>query len=194
MIPSFLSILYSPNATLHKEKNNASFPGAMLNYGLTGMNLGVVGLLFLSVTLAQFQDAPTITRGIIQTIQYIFGPGLEVFVLIPLLAGIIGIMVGFAFSGVVWIVARGLGGYGTWRDNMYLISFLFLPIAIGSYLVNLIAINPILAAAASTVWGLYTLYIAICAVGVANAITFPRAVLALLSPLIIGVLLRFLLP
>lgn len=194
MIPTFLRILYEPTIALREEKNKATLFWATLNYALTGANLGVVGILFLSITQTHLQKTQSIGNGIIQIIQYAIGPGFEAIFVVPLLAAFIAVMLGIVFSGVTWVIANALGGKGTWRDNMYLTSFLFLPITIGSYFANLIVINATIAGIVSTLWGIYVIYIATKTIMVANMISFARALLTFFSPLLIAIVLQRLIP
>ncbi|MFA6035734.1 MAG: Yip1 family protein [Candidatus Micrarchaeia archaeon] len=94
------------------------------------------------------------------------------------------------FSGIVYIVAKLLGGKGTFTQQFYLVT---LATATGSLLIGVLGVIPCLGALISIVGGLYLLYVEIVVMRDLHQISTVKAAVAVLTPIVILLILAFVL-
>jgi hypothetical protein len=191
MVRDVFRLLYKPSTVFHEQRPNARLIPALINFGLTGADIGVVGILFFFLTTNALSTNDSIPHAFIEIISYVFGEGLYLLILFPFVAAVVLTIFFSFFLFIVWKVSTVMGGSGTWVQNMYLFSLLFLPIAIATFMVNLIVIDPFIGTVISLVWGLYILYLFITAISIANTIAWSRAALVFFTPLVTIALVSF---
>lgn len=185
MVRDVVRLLYKPSTVFNEQRPHARLVPALINFGLTGADIGVLGLLFFFLTTNALSTNDSIPLALIQIISYVFGEGLYLLILFPLMAAVALTIIFSFFLFIVWGLSTLVGGNGTWVQNMYLFSLLFLPIAIATFLINLIVIVPLVGTIIYLAWGLYILYLFITAISIANRIAWSRAALVFLAPLAI---------
>ncbi|MDP2666700.1 MAG: hypothetical protein Q8P05_04350 [Candidatus Diapherotrites archaeon] len=182
----FLRLFYTPTQVLRQQRDKASLPVAMINLFLTGANAGVVGILYVTLLLDSFGTHPP-GKALEQIGGYILGEGFHVLLYLPFISAVGAVIFLTLFMALVWMIATQLGGHGRWVVNVYLLSILFLPIAIGTFLVNLALIFPLVGGLLAVGWGIYILYLVIQTVSIANGISPSKSILALVFPVALAV-------
>lgn len=183
MVRDVFRLLYKPSTVFNEQRPHARIIPALINFGLTGADIGVLGLLFFFLTTNALSTNDSIPLALIEIVSYVFGEGLYLLILFPLMAAVALTIIFSLFLFIVWGLSTVVGGSGTWVQNMYFFSLLFLPIAIATFLINLILIVPLVGTIISLAWGLYILYLFITAISIANRIAWSRAALVFLAPL-----------
>lgn len=191
MIRDIVRIVYEPHIIFEEQLHNARLIPALINIGLTGANIGVAGILFFFLAVNAVRANESFSRAFIEIIRYVFGEGLYILIILPFAAALITIIIFSLFLFIVWVLAHAAGGRGTWVENMYLFSLLFLPIAIGTFAVNLILVIPWIGTVLSTAWTLYMVSLFIRAISVANRIPWHRAAALFLALVVLILLLTY---
>jgi hypothetical protein len=107
-----------------------------------------------------------------------------------ILGAIIVPIAALVFQGIVYLVAKVLGGKGTFTQQFYLVT---IATAMGSLLVGVLGMIPCLGALISIVGGLYLLYVQVVVMRDLHQVSTLKALVAILTPLVILALLAFLL-
>lgn len=191
MIRDVFRLLYKPSTVFTEQRPHARLIPALINFGLTGADIGVLGLLFFFLTTNALSTNESIPQALIEIVSYVFGEGLYLLILLPVMSAVVLTIIFSFFLFIVWKLSSAAGGSGSWVQNMYLFSLLFLPIAIATFLVNLIVFIPLLGTIISLTWGLYILYLFITAISIANRISWSRAALIFFAPLATIALISF---
>ena len=97
---------------------------------------------------------------------------------------------GFGY-GLYYLVAKLLGGKGTFVQNYFLGSRLFWPMIFASIIVGIITMIPFVGWLVQIIWFLYTIYLSVVLISVANNITKLRAVVVYVLPGIIILAILF---
>lgn len=100
-----------------------------------------------------------------------------------LIAVPLGFLIG---SGIYWIVAKILGGSGSFESQTYLIATYSAPLMIVS---GIIGVIPILGACVGFILGIYNLVLTYFALKVSHNFTTGKAITTLLVPILIGILI-----
>ena len=104
---------------------------------------------------------------------------------------IVSLLAAFILQGIIYVVARLLGGKGTFADQFYLMA---IPTSIAT-LVGVLQLIPCLGSLVLMVFLLYLLFVQIVVVRDLHQITAVRAVVAaLVVPLLLFILVMFVLP
>ena len=117
----FFDILMKPDEVLAIEKPKANTVEAVKTYAIYGAIIGLVyGLIFgvLFGVIGTVAGAASAQAG-----GLLAGLGLAIIVVMPIL-GIVGSVVGSAIGwGILMLLAKVLGGKGTFAENFYLDRF-----------------------------------------------------------------------
>ncbi|HEX9056165.1 MAG TPA: Yip1 family protein [Ktedonobacterales bacterium] len=92
----------------------------------------------------------------------------------------------FIFSGLLWLIARLVGGRGSFATQSYLIALWWVPLMAASDVFELV---PVVGATLGTLLRVYGLYLCVLAVASAHRLRLPRAFAAVLVLVFAGVLL-----
>lgn len=105
------------------------------------------------------------------------------------LGSLIGTLVGFFIGvGLLYLVARLLGGQGDFTRYAYLLASIYGPIAIVGALLGLV---PVLGGCVALLLSIYQIYLAIIATQAGMNLTTGRAAIVVLLPVILALLLVF---
>ncbi len=160
------SALMSPKETFAKEKQNASImAGAkqlVVGGAIAGLIMGLVGLLFGNV----------------------FG-----LVLMPITYAIALPIASLVITAIFWVIAKLLGGKGSYSQQFYLSAIFGSPFAIIN---SILSIIPIIGWLALLPVGLYGLYLTFLAVREVHQLSTMRTIVVIFAPGIIVFALFFL--
>jgi len=183
----FFDIILKPQPTMEAEKSKADTMAAVKTYAIYGAIIGLligIVLAFLSTLLGAFGSL--FSQG---AMGFFTGLGIAAIIVMPIVVAILSV-IGSAISyGIYWIIAKLLGGTGTFTQNYYLGSKLVWPVLVATIIAGILQIIPILGQIIYVVWLLYTIYLAVVLLSVANSISKVKAFIAWLIPVIIIVIL-----
>lgn len=154
------SVLYPPSvASFDAQKPAANWNTILISLAL----LGVVQGVFALITGFEYHTAKSPNPGV----------G-------TIIGGFIGVFFAFFIAaGLIYLLARALGGTGTFLEHSWLLSLVFVPIQAFSDVINVI---PILGGLVGAVLGIYSLVLYVFATASAHHISLGRATWAVLIP------------
>ena len=172
----YFDIILHPEETMKADVKNADMKTAMKSFGIAGAIAG----FFVGLAVA-FGGAA-------------FGLGAlsyAAIIVVPIVFAIL-MAVGSGFGyGLYYLVAKLLGGKGTFVQNYFFGSRLFWPMIFASIIVGIITMIPFVGWLVQIIWFLYTIYLSVVLISVANNITKLRAVVVYVLPGIIILAILF---
>lgn len=163
------SAIMQPAKTFSSERRNADFKEGAWHVGLagviTGFIAGLVALLF----------GTAVGGAIGSTI------GIAAFVMGIVLTPIISVIMWLIGSGIIYIVAKLLGGKGDFKLQSYLFAIYMAPISIISTIIGVIPVVNML----GIVVTLYSLYLLTLAIKESHRFTTMKAVITWLIPAVL---------
>ncbi len=176
------AVLTKPKETFAAEKKNASFAeGAKhlaIGYGVYGLLMGIT-LAFLN-TLYEIPGMPSLPMPF---------PGMAAIITTPItyiIGGIVGIAIG---TGVLWIIAKLLGGQGSFTAMYYLGSLYAAPLAV----LQILSIISVAGGLVSLLLLVYMLYLLTLMIKEVHGFDTTKAVLVWAIPLVLLVVLAMIL-
>ncbi len=160
LLARWRAVLYPPSvASFDEQKSAANWNTIFIALAL----LGVVQAVFAFITGFEYHRANT---------PY---PGVG-----TIIGGFIGVFFAFFIvAGIIYLLARALGGTGTFLEHSWLLSLVFVPIQAVSDVAGVI---PILGGLIGAVLGIYSVVLYIFATASAHRMTLGRATVAVLIP------------
>jgi len=152
MINTWINAFMKPTETLTSEKGNASFGKGLVNYVVAGLLAGIVTYV---VTAAGFGAAGAF-GGVVATLASPF----------MIVTSIIGAIIGSIIGGaIIWVIAKVLGGTGSFTQQYFLAS-LYAPVA------ALLSSIPLV----GLLVGLYSIYLLYKTMMIAHGLSSGRAI------------------
>ncbi len=178
----FFDIVIHPKERMPLEKKNADAKEAAKAFALVGIVVG----LGLGILAAFIGSIASPFLGGMAT-----GLGLAAIIVFPIVFAILAVIGSAISSGIVWVIARVLGGTGTFAGNYYLASRLLWPLFFAGIIVGIVAMIPLLGWLIQLLWFLYVAYLSITMISIANTISMARAIVVWLIPIILVAVLFF---
>lgn len=190
---AFFDIVTKPQLIMAAEKNNARLNAALKSYALYGALIGFplgIGIAlfagFLAAIVSQTAQQNPITA-------LIGGLGIAAIIVVPIVMAILVCLVSCITYGIYWLIAKLLGGTGTFTQNIFLGSKLVWPLLVIGLIVGILQLIPVLGFLVSVAWIIYSSYLMLILLSVANNISKLRAFIVWLIPVIFILLLVILL-
>ncbi len=160
LLARWRSVLYPPSvASFDEQKPAANWNTILIALAL----LGVVQGVFAFITGFEYHRANT---------PY---PGVG-----TIIGGIIGVFFAFFIvAGIIYLLARALGGTGSFLEHSWLLSLVFVPIQAVSDVAGVI---PFLGGLVGALLGIYSVVLYVFATASAHRMTLGRATVAVLIP------------
>jgi hypothetical protein len=199
MFQTWMNVLTHPNEQTFIDENNK--PQAKLLTAIIWIMIAAVIVAIFSIFRVLISAAIGGGAGILEQIVLQFDlPPEAAEVMMQqaqgnLISGIIGGFCGALFgvpfsfligSGIYWLVAKLLGGNGSYEEQTYLLGTFTAPLMIVN---GIISIIPIAGGCIAILISIYTLVLTYFALKVAHEFTSGKAIATLLIPLLIGILL-----
>ncbi|MCR4334911.1 MAG: YIP1 family protein, partial [archaeon] len=159
MIDLWIKAITKPQETFNAEKKNANLGIGIVNYAIAGLISGILAFLLFGIIGAIF-------GGSLEAVA----PGVLSIATTPIFQ-VIGALI---IAGLFFIVAKVLGGKGSFSQIFYLASLYAVPIALVSWI-------PFVGWLAS-IYALYLLYLVI---KISQGLSTGRAILTILIPIVI---------
>lgn len=187
---TFFDIIRFPSRVMAAEVKNASTKEAMKAFAIYGL---VIGLL-LGLLVAFFAGLVSML-GIFGSnngfVALAAGFGLLAIIILPIIFAVISVVGSYISSGIMWLVAKLLGGKGTFEQNYYLFSRLLWPVLVITFLANILVLIPVIGSLIPLVWTLYLFYLYVVVISTANTISKLKALIAFVVPAIIVMVIAF---
>ncbi|MBU0635766.1 YIP1 family protein [Candidatus Micrarchaeota archaeon] len=191
---SFFDIITQPRNTMEGMVSNANTNDAIKTYAIYGAVIGfliglgiaiLASLISLAVGTAALNQVPAL--------GFLVGLGLLAIIIVPIIMAIVLVIVSAVSWGILTVIARLLGGTGTFTQNYFLASRLLWPMFVISIIVSLISLIPIIGPLINILWLLYALYLSLVVLSVANKISTVKAFIVWIIPVIVVILIMVLL-
>ncbi len=174
----YFDIILHPEETMKANLKDAEMKKAMKPFAIAGALVGLLLGLDIAFGGAAFG---------------LGGLSYAAIIIVPIVLAIgLAIASGFGY-GLYFLVAKLLGGKGTFLQNYYLGSRLFWPTIFASIIVGLLTLIPFVGFLIQIIWVVYTTYLVIVLISVANNITKLRALVVYVLPGIIILAILFML-
>ena len=167
---------------MEAEKKNANTMKGVKTFALAGVIVGLLMALGMIVGGVNIFGATPGFGGVIT------GLGIVALVVLPIVFAILVVLSTLIVSAIIHVIAKILGGQGTFAEFYYLYSRLAIPtIIIGLlfFVLGLIPIVGLIVGLISFIWNLYMIWVFIILVSVAYNVSKVKAFIILLVPAII---------
>ena len=183
-VNDFFGVVIRPDEVLPKFLKKVDVSAADKTYAIIGAILGLIFGLLVALAGA-FASVFAASAGLQQLVGIAAGLGVLAIIIFPILGAIV-VVIGSRFSA--WLQAkftRLFNGLGSFENTYYLASRMVWPLVIANILVNIVAgIIPIIGGLIAIAWWLYSVYLTITLLSIANKVSKLQA----LAALIIGVI------
>ena len=115
----------------------------------------------------------------------IAGLGLLAVIIMPIVMALVTLIGSYIGYGVMYLVAKVVGGTGTFEANYFLGAKLLVPMIVANIIVSILGVIPLIGALINVAWFFYTLYLMVILVSVANKLSTMKSVVVVLLPMII---------
>lgn len=175
-IVHYFNIVLHPQETMTADVKDAELKKAMKPFAIFGALAGlVIGLGIAAGGMIGGLGALSIAAVII----------------VPIVLAILMVLgTGFS-SGLYFLVAKLVGGKGTFVQNYYLNARLFWPVLFASIIAVALTLIPFVGWLFQIIWVLYSIYLSIMVISVANNISKLRALIVYVLPTIIAMIILF---
>lgn len=172
---NYFNVIVSPKKNLEEEIKKVNYMEALKSFALFGL---VTGLL-LGIIIALATSVPSlIGAALLQDGGTLQNVGLAAIVVLPVVLITATLIITHILVGINWLLARVLGGKGTFQQNYYIQSRLLWPNLILFGILFILMIIPIvglLALLGLFIFSLYiNLHLYIRAISIANSISMRR--------------------
>jgi hypothetical protein len=183
----YFQIILKPEETMQrivKKPDMKAADQAYLIYGgIIGLILGVIVALFASFISA---IASIAGEGVVALIA---GLGFLAIIIFPIVFAILALVGSKISYWIYFKVTSLLGGKGTFDQNYWLGSQLIWPILFAQIIVWVLGFIPLVGGLISIAWALYTIYLFVVLLSVANKVSKLRALAAWLATLILFIVI-----
>mgnify|MGYP001347553080 CR=1 FL=1 len=194
-----------PAFEVERAKPQANLTTAAIWVGLVALVAGIFDMIQGAIALRQFQAVGGL-QGILAQLNLppdVAGPAMEQLNQLPaglvpgigrpgvgfaaLFGGIIGAIVSFIiFAGLLQLVAKILGGTGSFGKYAYLLAAVYVPVTLVNSVLGLV---PLLGGCIAFILWIYQLVLAYYATRVEHKLSSGRSIIVVLAPLVILLLI-----
>ncbi len=185
----FFEIILHPKEKMAAEVKKVNMDWAHKQFALYGAILGLivgVGVALLGGILGAVLGSAMQSNIIF---GFVAGLGLLAIIIMPLVGAFLVIVGSFIGYGIMYFVAKLLGGTGTFDANYFLGAKLLVPVIVANVIVGLLGIVPLLGALINLVWFFYSVYLTIVLVSTANKLSMLKSLVVVILPIILVIIL-----
>lgn len=179
-VMDFFDILIHPKERMPKEVKKANAHEAVKTFAIVGAIVG----FFIGLVIAFASGVAGI-----MTSTPLAGLGILAIIIVPIILAVFLVVGSAISSGLTWLIANLFGGKGTFEQNYYLSSRLLWPSTVAGVLVGIVSTIPILGWLVQFAWILYSIYLTIILISVANKLSMGHAFIAWVLPMLIMLVL-----
>lgn len=182
-VVEYFNIIIKPEPTMQGDLKTVDRREAMKSYALVGAVFGLIiglGIASLGGLLSTLGGNAGLLIG---------GLGVLAIIVFPVLLAIFSVIGGFIGVGIMYLIAKALGGTGTFDQQFYLSSRLIWPMFFAMIGVFILTLIPVVGVLISFVWNLYSIYLQVMLVSVAHKVSKLKALLIVLVPIILVIII-----
>ncbi|MBM3281888.1 MAG: YIP1 family protein [Candidatus Diapherotrites archaeon] len=185
----FFEILIHPKERMEQELRNVDVNWAHKRFAIYGAVIGLLfGLMFavLGGIIGVAAGGATQNSDVFGLIA---GLGFLAIIIMPILMALLTVISSYIFYHIVAFIAKLLGGNGSFDANYFLAAKLLLPLIVVNIIMFIVTMIPYIGGIINLVWFLYTVYLMVVLVSVANALSLGKAIVVWVILMIVGFIL-----
>ncbi len=189
----FFDIIIKPAPTMQEALKKVDVGQARKYYAIYG---AIIGFIFGAVVAVIGTAVAALFGGATQNnplLGIVVGLGVLSIIVLPIVFALITVIGAHVWYWVVWKIATAFGGSGTFENNYFLSAKLLFPSLAASIIVSILGIVPLLGALLNFAWVLYSIYLLVILISVANSLSKWKALAILIIPFIFVFLLSLIL-
>lgn len=171
---------------LRRAKMESNLHQAALEFGLFGMNLGVLSSVGVVVLVNDFTGGINPGIATLNAAQAIWSLGIGAIIILPLIGALSSILTFFALSWGVMFVAKRLGGSGSFVQNAYLISRIIFPLSLVGLAAGLLSQLPLIGFVFPVGLAVGGIAVFLNVIRISNDLTLDKAAIILLAAILLG--------
>lgn len=179
----YFDILVKPEPTMVADKKNANTMTAVKTFALLGIVYGLIAAIMMIGLggLGFIGGDPGVGA-------LFAGLGIISLIVLPIVTAVVVVVFSYIWTGIIWIIAKALGGTGTFAQNYYLYSRVLFPaffVGIALMIAGMIPLIGLIFGLIGFIFNLYMIWVSINVVSVANNVSKLKGLIILLIPAII---------
>lgn len=182
-------IILHPKEKMAAELKKVNMDWAHKQFALYGAIIGLV----LGIGVALLGGILGAVLGNAMQSNIIFGLvaglGLLAIIIMPIIGALVTVVGSFIGYGIMYFVAKLLGGTGTFDANYFLGAKLLVPLIVANIIVGLLGIVPLIGALVNLIWFFYSVYLTVVLVSTANKLNMLKSLIVVILPIILIVIL-----
>lgn len=182
-VEKWKAVLMTPKPVFAAEKKNADYTEGVKQLAVAMVLAGILSAILVAVFPAKAPELPT---GMNLPFPVQAPTASSVLLGLPVQI-ILGVIMLFVFTGILWVMAKILGGTGPYKEMVYLMALLSAAIA----LPNALNYVPVVGGLISFAVTIYSLYLLTLSIKEVHAMSTGKAVLVWLLPVFVLAILAF---
>lgn len=189
----FIEYIQHPRERLSEDVKKVDMDWAHKRFALCGAVIGLIigiGLALVGGILGAVLGAAAQSNAVLGIVA---GLGMLAIIIMPIVMAAVFVIGSYIGYGVMYFIAKLVGGTGSLDANYFLGAKLLVPIIIANIIVNILGMIPLLGALIHVVWFFYSIYLTVVLVSVANKLSMGKSLIVILVPFILALVLGFVL-
>ncbi len=178
-VVEYFNIIIKPEPTMQGDLKSVDRREAMKSYALVGAVFGLIlglGFATLGGLLSTLGGSAGALFG---------GLGVLAIIVFPILLAILTVIGSLIGTGIMYLIAKALGGSGTFDQQFYVSSRLVWPAFFATIGIFFLTLIPFVGVLISFVWNLYSLYLQVVLISVVHKVSKMKGLVIMLVPLIL---------
>lgn len=178
-VVEYFDIIIKPEPTMQGDLKRVDRREAMKTYAIAGAIIGLV----MGIAVASLGG---LLSGLAGGLGALFiGLGVVAIILFPIAFAVISVLGSFVGTGIMYLIAKALGGKGTFDQHYYLSSRLIWPTFFATIGIFILTLIPAVGVLINFIWNVYSIYLQVVLIAVAHKVSKLKALVIILLPLIV---------
>lgn len=181
----FFDILTKPRETMEALLPKANLNDAIKTYAIYSAVIGIILGLIVTLVFSVLGAALGTVFNQIPIFKFLIALGALALIVVPIVVIIMTLVASMVSYGILWLLAKLLGGTGTFTQNYFLASRLVWPLFVAGIVISILGLIPILGFLISIAFVIYEIYLIVTLLSVANKVSMLRGLVVLAIPIVI---------
>jgi hypothetical protein len=189
----FVEYIQHPRDKFSSDVKKVDMSWAHKRYALCGAVIGLIfgiGIALVSGVLGAVLGAAAQNNVVFGIVA---GLGMLAIIIMPILMAAVFVIGSYIGYGIMYFIAKLLGGTGSFEANYFLGAKLLVPVIIANIMVSILGMIPVLGVLINVAWFFYSIYLTIVLISVANKLSMGKSLIVMLVPFILALVLGFIL-
>lgn len=171
---------------LRRAKKESNLHQATLEFGLFGMNLGVLSSAGVIVLVTDFTGGIHPGTALWNAAQAVWSLGVGALIILPLVGALSSILTFFILSGGITFLAKQLGGSGSLTQNAFLLSRIIFPLSLAGVAAGLLSQLSIVGFVFPIALAVGGIAVFLNVIRVSNALSLDKSAIIVLATILLG--------